>query len=119
MGRERGGDRVTPLWARGRDGGLSAKGWYSTKSARAGIIAHRLDELQRRLIEAEGFAMHDDPMAMIAKNVVAAGGATFSACCGRTLTDPVSVETGIGPECGTEFHEAFNRIWAAARTLRP
>ena len=39
----------------------------------------------------------------------------FCCVCGRRLTDPVSVELGIGPECGSWFHDEFRREWIVAR----
>lgn len=75
----------------------------------------RVREIEQCLREAEASAGADDPLAVLARNAVADGRATFCACCGRVLTDPVSVQTGIGPECGSTFHAAFRRRWAESR----
>ena len=72
-----------------------------------------LEELSRRLLELEAASQSDDPLATLARSVVAQARCTFCCCCGRALTDPVSVETGIGPECGATFHAVFRSRWRA------
>ena len=88
----------------------SARPWFRETAD----ISH-LEELSRRLLEAEAAGHAADPLAELARNVVTQAQYSSCCCCGRLLTDPVSVKTGIGPECGETFHKMFLAQWRVAR----
>ena len=105
-GKERSGDRMLELRIRAHDGALvgHAPGRISSvwKSYPGGCSTRRQPASRR-------------PAGRVARNVVTQAKYASCCCCGRLLTDPVSVKTGIGPECGETFHKLFLERWRAAR----
>ena len=107
-GKNRSGELLLRMMLRAHDGALVGHAGTGERSD----ISY-LEELSRRLLELEAASQSDDPLATLARSVVAQARCTFCCCCGRALTDPVSVETGIGPECGATFHAVFRSRWRA------
>ena len=110
-GKDRSGDRLLQMNIRGHDGALV--GYASVR------MLERLEELSRRLLEAEAAGQLADPLAELARNAVTQAHYASCCCCGRLLTDPVCVKTGIGPECGETFHKMFLAQWRVARAAMP
>lgn len=106
-GKDRTGDRILQLHIRDHDGAL-----YGFGGSR---ITGTHEELAKRLLEAEAAGPSTDPLSEMARHVVTQAQCTWCCCCGRMLTDPVSVKTGIGPECGEHFHKLFLAKWQVAR----
>jgi hypothetical protein len=105
-GKDRTGERILQLHIRSHDGALYG---FPTGSSRT------IEELARRLLEAEAAGQSTDPLGAMARHVVTQASCAFCCCCGRLLTDPVSVQTGIGPECGEFFHKVFLGRWRIER----
>jgi Family of unknown function (DUF6011) len=115
MGQTRSGKRLIDFGIRERDGALVSNFQLLADHPNLPPRLTELEELSRRMLDAKAVGRHEDPIAVLARNVVAQARATFCACCGRLLTDPVSVESGIGPECGATFQAVFRARWRAPK----
>ena len=104
QGKDRSGDRLLQMDIRVHDGALI--GYASDR-----VLKHP-EELSRRLLDAEAAGQLADPMAELARNAVTQARYAFCCCCGRLLTDPVSVQNGIRPRVRRDLPQAVPRAVA-------
>ncbi|ATQ66888.1 MULTISPECIES: DUF6011 domain-containing protein [Methylosinus] len=96
------------------DGTLWNPNGYSADRVRAAVADAEETLRERRKVSAAKGAVtnkrrRDKRIHDIAKKII--GGANLSStscvCCGRALTDPETIERGIGPECWSHVLEAI------------
>lgn len=90
---------LTALWVTSQtereEGNYGMQPKYLGKVTRKGCDSHLSDEVKAVIMDAA-----NDPLSAAIRYGKVSGSCS---CCGRELTDPQSIERGIGPICATKF----------------